>query len=123
MSLPAENDIKGNISIVERSLEDISSDGIEGGPSHYMDELEILRRTLKTFMNPSTLRALNELSALLDQKPRDMEQYAKLSRRSEDGGQCKYAIGALMRFKRNRIDRVKDSLRKCLAELDKESDA
>lgn len=114
---------QSNLNIIEKSLEDIPSDGIEGGPAHYMDELEILRRTLRTFLDSSTLRALKELSLRLEEKPRDTEQYAKLSRRSEDGPHCKYVIGALMRFKRNRIDKVKESLRKCLMELDKENNA
>ena len=89
----------------------------EGGSYMPLDYLEELRLLLKTFINPGVLDSLNSLVKFLDVKPVHSEAYAGLSRRSEHGFQCKYALAHLDRFKRDRLDKVIPLLEECLEKM------
>lgn len=104
----------------QKILGDVLSEqvSLSGEDKHYMDNLEELRLTLKSFMKPSVLTTINDLFGFLDKKPRTTEQYAWFLRNSQFGGDCKFALAALKLFKRDRIDRVKELLKLCLSELE-----
>lgn len=96
-------------------LEESLSIDTETSDVHPLERLEELRRTLNSIMKPDVLQSLLELSKALDKGP---EQYHYFLTHSIVGGDCKYAVATVEKFKRQRLDRVKILLKECLAKVD-----
>jgi len=101
-------------------LSSILSDRVEleWGAEFPLEFLEELRLTLKSFLTPKVLDAMLAIYKELDTDPKDSEIFSWFIGNSKDGVQCGYATMALVNFKRNRLDRTKKLLRKCLEELE-----
>ncbi len=90
---------------------------LEGGATFTLEKLEELRLTLRSFLRPRTLSALDEVRKILDKKPMQTEPFAYFVRNSQFGAECRYARLALEQFKKHRIDRTIELMETCLAEL------
>lgn len=99
-----------------RAINEVTSQDVETSDAHPMERLEELRRTLKSIMRPEVLQCLLELSKALDKGP---EQYHYFLTHSIVGADCKYAVAALEKFKKTRLDKVKSLLEECLEKIDK----
>jgi hypothetical protein len=106
---------KGLIPPMEESL--MEECELDGGSYMPLDYLEELRLTLKSFMTPPVLESINNLCRILNAKPVSSEAYSGLSRRSEHGFQCKYALAHLDRFKREKLDKTIALLEECLLKM------
>ena len=100
---------------VLKELEEALSQDTETSNVHPMERLEELRQTLKSIMRPGVLQSLLELSEALDRGP---EQYHYFLTHSIVGADCKYAVAAINKFKKQRLDKVKQLLGECLEKID-----
>lgn len=99
-----------------KPIEEALSQDTETSDAHPMERLEELRRTLKVLLKPDVLQSLLELSKALDKGP---EQYHYFLTHSITGTDCKYAVATLEKFKKQRLDKVKELLEECLQKIDK----
>lgn len=91
---------------------------LEGGVSHPIEDIEELRLTFKSFLKKDILDSILNLYKELSKEPAETEMYSWFVRNSQFGGQCKFAIQALTRFKKNRLDKLEEQLRTCLASVE-----
>lgn len=99
-------------------LEDISLE--HGKADGVMEELEELRLVLNSWIKKDILQELLELRDELNKEPKYTEMYTFFNRQSLDGRDCKYAILAIEKFKKERLDKTKgliSSLQEKLLEM------
>jgi hypothetical protein len=96
-------------------LEDVVS--LDGGNYFPLDWVEELRLHLKSLMRPEVLQTLLELHKVLEREPQQTKMFSWFVRNSEMGEQCRYSTMALERFKRERLERVRELLGECLERL------
>ncbi len=91
---------------------------LEGGVISSVENFEELRLTLQSFMKKEVLDSLLSLYRELDKEPRQIEMYSWFVRNSQYGGECRFALAALKKFKEARLDRFEDLLRKCISSIE-----
>ena len=92
---------------------------LEGGVCHPIEEFEEMRLLLNSFLKPAMLDQLLFLSKELNKEPKESEAYSWFARNSSVGRDCRYAVGALKRFKERRLDGMEAALKSCLVQIEK----
>jgi hypothetical protein len=92
---------------------------LEGGICHPVEEFEEMRLVLGSFLRKDLLDEILALYKELSKEPRQPEMYAWFVRNSQFGGECKYALQALRKFKEERLDRFELLLNNCLQAISK----
>ena len=87
---------------------------LEGGISHPIEELEELRLFLASFLKPELLDQLVLLYKELSTTTQEPKMYAWFVRNSSAGKECRYAVAALDRFKKKRLDKMEEILEQSL---------
>lgn len=90
---------------------------LEGGTTFPLEDIEELRLLLKGLMKPAVLDALLAVYKLLEEEPKQTEQFSWFVRNSQYGAECKYATSALAHFKKSRLDRLEVALELALERI------
>jgi hypothetical protein len=107
--------IRRDFEIAEAAaIDDIEVDG-----DHPLQRLEELRQVLVSFLTPTVLQSLLDLRKSLDDGP---EQFDWFVGNSVDGYACKFAIKVLEKFKKKRLDKVKELLQENVRRISELSD-
>jgi len=92
---------------------------LEGGVCFPIEYFEEMRLLLASFLQTDVLNSLLFLYKELEDEPKEAQIYSYFLRNSTVGADCKYALGALKRFKEQRLDRLEPLLKECLVQIEK----
>jgi len=115
--MPEEDQFLADLEILSLAAEEDPK--LEGGCTFPLEELEELRLFLSQFLDPEVLTAINNVYRVLESGLRETEKYSWFVRNGVGGGDCKFALQALKKFKEKKLDLLEENLLRALSQVRK----